>query len=572
MERIVRPVYDNNTYRRSYKMGRKTNKTKKAQTYALLGALAILAIALGVLLGGKISGILFSGQDLFVKEPQVVEATPVPTPEPLPVTAVPIQLSTVAPTAVPTVAPATPTEFIATPAPTDDPYSALEKVADTGMMDGIVNILFIGVDYEAARIDKWAGKEGNAFHSDVMIVCAVNFNENRVDLISLPRDTYANIPDVKGVYKLNAALNCGTDGTNYGLFCEHGEGFEKVCEAAEWMLGGIDVDYYYAVTMESVKQIVDIVGGVWYNLEGDFDNGGRYYKAGFQYMDGQACLDYMRVRKGGHGELPTGDGNRVNRQKNMMVTIFKKMKEMNLVLKVPEILSDFDGMLYTNCTLEQTAALALFGYKLDPEDIGAYSMGGSGATLFHWNFVFTDQSDRVDLIQKIYGVEVKTHPKYSLAYGRYTWCKMLENKYMDICDPLKNHVQKLIDADDQQAAQIDETTGESGAHRYSDAQRAQFAEFKSALSTLKKKYSSASSEAKKAANHKGNSLNSVTNSLLDQMIKVQDLAIAVAKSFNYTRVKNISVNAYPNDTYHSSPWALDFWDSKKYNEIRVNFN
>ena len=199
-------------------------------------------------------------------------------------------------------------------------------------------------------------------------------------------------------------------------------------------------------------------------------------------------------------------------------------------------------------------------------------MGGSGATLFHWNFVFTDQSDRVDLIQKIYGVEVKTHPKYSLAYGRYTWCKMLENKYMDICDPLKNHVQKLIDADDQQAAQIDETTGESGAHRYSDAQRAQFAEFKSALSTLKKKYSSASSEAKKAANHKGNSLNSVTNSLLDQMIKVQDLAIAVAKSFNYTRVKNISVNAYPNDTYHSSPWALDFWDSKKYNEIRVNFN
>ena len=532
-------------------MRRDSKKNKRIRTYALLAAIAILAIALGVLLGGKISGVLFSGQDLFINDIQTVQATPAS----VQVTALPIAVPTSDATVEPTVEPMTPV------------------VADTSIMDGIVNILFIGVDYEAARIDKkWAGKDGNSFHSDVMIVCAVNFNENRVDLISLPRDTYASIPGVKGVYKLNAALNCGTDGTNYGLFCENGEGFLKVCEAAEWMLGGIPVNYYYAVTMESVKQLVDIVDGVWYNLEGDFDNGGRYYKAGFQHMDGQACLDYMRVRKPGHGKLATGDSNRVKRQKNMMVTIFKKMKEMNLVLKVPEILSDFDGMLYTNCTLEQTAALALFGYKLDPEDIGAYSMGGSGATLFHWNFVFTDQSDRVDLIQKIYGVEVKTHPKYSLAYGRYTWCKMLENKYMDICDPLKNHVQKLIDADDQQAAQIDETTGESGAHRYSDAQRAQFAEFKSALSTLKKKYSSASSEAKKAANHKGNSLNSVTNSLLDQMIKVQDLAIAVAKSFNYTRVKNISVNAYPNDTYHSSPWALDFWDSKKYNEIRVNFN
>ena len=306
-------------------MSRGSNKNKRVRTYALLGALAILAIALGVLMGGKISGVLFSGQDLFVSETsRPVQTTA--TPEPIPVTAAPIVIEAAA-TAVPTEVPATPTAVVSTPVATEDPYSELEKVADTGMMNGIVNILFIGVDYEAARIDqKWNGKNGNSFHSDVMIVCAVNFNENRVDLISLPRDTYASIPGVKGVYKLNAALNCGTDGTNYGLFCEHGEGFEKVCEAAEWMLGGIDVDYYYAVTMESVKQIVDIVGGVWYNLEGDFDNGGRYYKAGFQFMDGQACLDYMRVRKPGHGQLPQGDSNRVNRQKNMMVTIFKKMK------------------------------------------------------------------------------------------------------------------------------------------------------------------------------------------------------------------------------------------------------
>lgn len=550
-------------------MGRNTNHKKRVRTYALLGALAILAIALGVLLGGKISGVLFSGQELFVNEPQTVQATATPTPPA--VTAVPIQLSTAIPTAEVTLAPATPTEFIATPAPTDDPYTELEKTADTGMMDGIVNILFIGVDYEAARIDKkWDGKDGNAFHSDVMIVCAVNFNENRVDLISLPRDTYANIPDVKGVYKLNAALNCGTDGKNYGLFCENGEGFQKVCEAAEWMLGGVPVNYYYAVTMESVKQIVDIVGGVWYNLEGDFDNGGRYYKAGFQFMDGQACLDYMRVRKPGHGKLATGDSNRVNRQKNMMVAIFKKMKEENMVLKVPEILDAFDGALFTNCTPEQTAALALFGYKLDPDDIGAHSMGGDGATLFGWNFVFTNQSERVKLIQDIYGVEVKTYPKYTLAYARYTWCKMLEETYMDICDPLKSYVQKQIDADD--APSDGEEGGEEQSSKYSESDRDLFDEYASALKQLKSLYSSADKEAKKAANRKSNSLKSVSNSLLDQMITVQDLAVKVADRFNYTKVKNISKKAYPNSADHSGPWMLNFWNNKKYNEIKVNFN
>ena len=550
-------------------MGKDSKKKKRIRTYALLSAAAVLAVALGVLLGGKISGVLFSGQDLFNTDDRTVQASPLPTASSF----VPVIVPSIDATQTPALETILPTMIETTPQPTQTPgpYEELAKVADTGMMDGIVNIMFIGVDYESARINNWSGKGGNSFHSDVMIVCAVNFNENRVDLISLPRDTYASIPGVEGVYKLNAALNCGTDGTNYGLFCENGEGFEKVCEAAEWMLGGINVDYYYAVTMESVKQIVDIVGGVWYNLEGNFDNGGRYYKAGFQHMDGQACLDYMRVRKSGHGQLPTGDSNRVKRQKNMMVAIFKKMKEENLVLKVPEILASFEGVLFTNCTPEQTAALALFGYKLDPDNIGAHSMSGDSATLFHWNFVFTKQSERVALIKEIYGVDVETNPKYSLAYGRYTWCKMLRPQYMDICDPLKAYVQKLIDEDDRQAAQVDEN-GEPGTPKYTDAQRAQFAEFKSALSALKKQYSTADSEANKAAKRKSNSLNSASVSLMNQMIKVQDLAIAVAKTFNYTKVKNISVTAYPNGTYRTSPWALEYWTKKKYNAVKVNFN
>ncbi len=611
-------------------MDKDSSKNKRIRTYALLAVVAILAIALGVLLGGKISGVLFSGQDLFTADVKTAQSTPAP----VQITAVPITLPTSASAVEQTNAPAlTPEAMDATPVPAFDPYEELEKVADTGMMKGIVNIMFIGVDYEAARIDKsWTGKGGNSFHSDVMIVCAVNFNENRVDLISLPRDTYASIPGVKGVYKLNAALNCGTDGTNYGLFCEHGEGFEKVCEAAEWMLGGIPVDYYYAVTMESVKQLVDIVGGVWYNLEGDFDNGGRYYKAGFQFMDGQACLDYMRVRKPGHGNLADGDSNRVKRQKSMMVAIFKKMKEENMVLKVPELLANFDGPFFTNCTLAQTAALALFGYKLDPERIGAYSMAGEGGThtLFHWNFVFTKQADRVKLIKQIYGVDVNTYPKYSLAYGRYTWCKMLQDQYMNICDPLKSYVQKLIDEDDKLPAQAatpkpsgdteppetdDSSTNTSppestkppddpqppesdsassgqdaeasavgvyvrylhapdseGTRKYSEAQRALFSEFKTALKELKSLYSSADREAKKAANRKSNSLGSTSSALLNQMIKVQDLAIQVAGTFNYTKVKNISKTCYPNQIYTNSPWALDYMDNKKYNEIKVNFN
>ena len=71
-------------------MARNSRKYKRIQTYALIAAVAVLAIALGVLLGGKISGVLFSGQDLFANDDRTVQATPAP----VHVTEIPIVLPT----------------------------------------------------------------------------------------------------------------------------------------------------------------------------------------------------------------------------------------------------------------------------------------------------------------------------------------------------------------------------------------------------------------------------------------------------------------------------------------------
>ena len=334
-----------------------------------------------------------------------------------------------------------------TPSPTLDPYTALEQQADLSMMQNIVNVAFIGVDYAEERLTGYHGKaEDNAFHADVILILAINFDENRVDLISIPRDTYANIPGVKGIYKINASLDCGG-----GLFAENGAGFEKVCEAAEWMLGGIPVDYYYAVTMPAVKQLVDAVGGVDYDLELNFKIQGRSYKKGQQHMDGQAVLDYLRVRK---NITQSGDNNRVNRQKKMMVALFKSMQQQNLLLKLPDMIAAFEGQLYTNTNFSQTAALALFAYNLSADNIGMYSMGSgsngtSGVTnIFNWNFCLTDQGNRVRIIKEVYGVDVPQYREYTRTYAFYRWYSMLAEQYLDTCEPLTELVEELLAADD----------------------------------------------------------------------------------------------------------------------------
>ena len=304
-----------------------------------------------------------------------------------------------------------------TPSPTLDPYTALEQQADLSMMQNIVNVAFIGVDYAEERLTGYAGKaEDNAFHADVILILAINFDENRVDLISIPRDTYANIPGVKGIYKINASLDCGG-----GLFAENGAGFEKVCEAAEWMLGGIPVDYYYAVTMPAVKQLVDAVGGVDYDLELNFKIQGRSYKKGQQHMDGQAVLDYLRVRKSSRTNMDTGDQARVERQKRMLVAIYEKVREQDMLRLIPTLLTTLEGVS-TNLNLSQMLALANYGRSaVGADQIHMYTMGGASRQSEDtpWNFVFTDQEDRIALIETVYGVTAEPEACCSYAHLLY---------------------------------------------------------------------------------------------------------------------------------------------------------
>lgn len=351
--------------------------------------------------------------------------------------------------AAPTPNPQKQTDPLASPeiaaTPTPDPFAVLDSMAGPELEKDIVNILLIGVDYSEER-KTWAGKDGlTAAHADVIIVLAVNFDDNTANLISLPRDTYTTVPGVAGIYKLNGSLNCGG-----GLLAENGEGFEKVCETASFLLGGLPVDYYYAVTMPAVKQLVDAIGGVDYNMDIEFKIQGRDYEKGKTHLDGQGVLDYLRVRKSvsGLSETQTGDAKRVNRQKKMLVAIFNQLKKKDMLLKVPDILEAFDGQLFTNCTASQTAALALYGSGMSSSDIDMYSMSGSQYSMYSWNFVFVNQKNRINLIKQIYGVEVPEIKEITYDHAQTVYQTKIANQYIKTCAPLTKHVEALLAADD----------------------------------------------------------------------------------------------------------------------------
>ncbi len=344
-----------------------------------------------------------------------------------------------------------------TPIPTLSEYDKLVAKSDFTILEKTVNILLIGVDYAPER-DDWSGK--HYYHSDVMIVLAINKETGSVNLISLPRDTYAEIPGVEGIYKLNASMDCGG-----GWKDNPAEGCKKVCEAASWMIGGIPINYYYAVDMTAVKALVNAIDGVDFNVDVDFKMQGRTYKAGTQHMDGQAVLDYLRVRK----ELgeESGDKNRINRQKNMLVAIVQKLKDSGLIFKIPDIISAFTGNLQTNVDLASTGALAAYASQIDTRSIYMYSMGGPTILgLFNWNFVITDQENREEIIKNVYGFDISSdtdvqalEAEYGItvpAYDHYTkkyasnlWRKMQNNVTKKRARPMLDDIKSKLDADAQ---------------------------------------------------------------------------------------------------------------------------
>lgn len=476
---------------------------------------------------------------------------------------------------------------VPSPTPTLEPYQELYQQSDLSLPENIVNVLVIGVDYAEER-ETWNGKKD--FHSDVMMVVAINFDSNRVDLISLPRDTYAKIPGVRGIYKLNASLNCGG-----GFEAPDGAGFRKVCEAASWMLGGIPVNYYYAVTMPAVKGLVDAVGGVDYDLEMSYRMMGRYYRKGQQHLDGQGVLDYLRVRKNVN---QPGDVNRVNRQKNMMVALFKSMQSQNLILKIPDILASFDGQLFTNCTASQTAALAAFAYRLDSESIGMHSMtskGGGNTNIFNWNFCLTDQPKRVALIREVYGIDVPEELEYSATYAKFYWADILADYYLHsvfpafskkISSAVSNAPDTIIGGSDDPGGYSNPGMPEPGdigddrpmsgpgsddgwtvvrlstgpAPLFSMSAREALSEYKSSLTALSNAQERARREAEKYLSGEKNSLSSSSSALSGQLSSCKSRALELADAFGISSSKFTSSATY---WYDKDP---------NFNEILVDFN
>ena len=366
--------------------------TKKRRVWKLV--LLILGIAVLAVAGRYVYVMFLSPMSAFNTPSPAPAATataaPVTSPEPAPAGESP----------VPTQAP--------TPSPTLSPEEQLQAQADTSFMKNKVNILMLGWDESPERNDEDSAlyrDTKNNFRSDVIMLLSVDFEKKTVDMISVPRDTYAPIYNTKGRWKINAAFAKGGSAA--------GDGFTYAMNTIQNLLG-VPINYYAGVNMVGLKAIVDAMGGVDYDVDVETHLNGRILSKGTQHLDGQQVLDYVRARKG----IST-DVGRNDRQQRILFAVFSQLKSRNQLVNIPKIYNSVKDKVKTNLNTEQIAALTVLAMDMDPGHIYRHTLEGEYIqNVYNASFYVLDNSKLQTLIKSIFGIKIKTNPRYDVGYVR----------------------------------------------------------------------------------------------------------------------------------------------------------
>ena len=204
-----------------------------------------------------------------------------------------------------------------------------------------VNLLVLGTDSRAGdnNVDGSQGDdEVSVARSDTALVVHISADRKRIDAVSIPRDTLVDIPSCKTLD--GNSTGAEEDGQFNSAFANGaGSGSDKkaVASGAACTLKTVEkmtnirIDDFIVIDFNGLSKVVDSLGGVHVQVDeaiDDPDYTGFKLDEGCQKLDGQAALQYARVR---HGVGDGSDISRISRQQKLMSAMASKALASNVL-------------------------------------------------------------------------------------------------------------------------------------------------------------------------------------------------------------------------------------------------
>ena len=228
---------------------------------------------------------------------------------------------------------------------------------------GRINILLLG--------ESGVGDGYNL--TDTIIIASYNPQTQQASLLSIPRDTYVGKRDKNSAtqnylasYKMNAVYR-------------NGENLEETIECVS-NLTGINIDNYILVNTDAIIEIVDAIGGVWFDVPIDmnYDDTNQdlhiHLQAGEQLIDGNKAEQLLRFR---HNQdwtsYPTeyGDNDigRMRTQRAFIEATAKQLLKIENVTKVLKLLDIVSNNVRSNLDFQTLKYYIPYAFKFDTSNI-----------------------------------------------------------------------------------------------------------------------------------------------------------------------------------------------------------
>jgi LCP family protein required for cell wall assembly len=236
-----------------------------------------------------------------------------------------------------------------------------DKLLD-GEKEGRINFLLLGMG--------GAGHEG-AYLTDTIILAILETKDKKIAMISIPRDLVVPMSGY-GWRKIN----------NVNAFAEtkeRGSGGEAAQEVVGQVFD-LPIHYYIRVDFKGFKKLIDKLGGLSVYIDRSFTDfqyptdDFKYqvvsFREGWQVMDGETALKFVRSRHGTNGEA--SDFARSRRQQKILIALKEKILSFSTLLnplKLQNIYETMKDSIDTNMEMWEMVRLRRLANDADTENI-----------------------------------------------------------------------------------------------------------------------------------------------------------------------------------------------------------
>ena len=233
----------------------------------------------------------------------------------------------------------------------------LPNVAKSGRKDGFYTFLVAGRDVASGS-------------TDTILLFTFDTKNKTLKALSIPRDTMINTSASSKRINSVYARNRGSSDLPEAERVKRGMTALKQ-EVSK--ITGVYPDFYVFLEWDAVGELVEALGGVYFDVPFDMDYDDPYQdlhihqKAGYRKLNGDDAMQVVRWRKNNTGSSG-GDVARIKVQQAFLSAVLDQCLQPSTLLKAPSLAQIFLDNVETDLSIGNILAFAQLAVGMDPEN------------------------------------------------------------------------------------------------------------------------------------------------------------------------------------------------------------